>query len=205
MNPNILHWSYRDFYALPTNLIDHGDTLEEIYLKENFLTTLPQWFFEFVHLKFIQLSGNLLQMIPDEIGNLINLEYLDVSKNHLTALPLQLTGLNKLQYLNVSENELTALHSGEEIFTDSFMDEYCFSRECWISEMGAMKSLGTLNVSKNRLTQIPLALAASTSIMELVMNDNYFVEIPAKIMAMKNLKVFEADRKFRIGAAMLLY
>lgn len=115
MNPNILHWSYRDFYELPADLIDHGDTLEEIYLKENFLTTLPQWFLEFEHLKFIQLSGNLLQIIPDDIANLINLEYLDVSKNHLKGLPLQLTGLNKLQYLNVSENELTSLHAGKEL------------------------------------------------------------------------------------------
>lgn len=115
MNPNILHWSYRDFYELPTNLVDHGDTLEEIYLKENYLAALPQWFFDFVHLKFIQLSGNLLQMIPDEIGNLINLEYLDISKNHLTELPLQLFGLSKLQYLNVSENELTTLHAGKQM------------------------------------------------------------------------------------------
>lgn len=64
-----------------------------------------------------------------------------------------------------------------------------------ISEMGKMKSLGTLNASKNRITQIPLALAASTSIMELFLNDNCLVEIPAKVMAMKSLKVFEAERK----------
>lgn len=113
MNSNILHWSYRDFHELPTNLIDHCDTLEEIYLKENFIPTLPQWFFEFVHLKFIQLSGNLLQMIPDEIGDLINLEHLDVSKNRLAELPLRLTGLHKLQYLNASENEITTLHKGK--------------------------------------------------------------------------------------------
>lgn len=112
MNSNILHWSYRDFHALPTDLIDHSDTLEEIYLKENFLPILPQWFFEFVHLKFIQLSGNLLQIIPDEIANLINLEHLDLSKNQLKHLPVQLTALNKLQYLNVSENEITALPKG---------------------------------------------------------------------------------------------
>lgn len=62
-----------------------------------------------------------------------------------------------------------------------------------------MKSLVTLNVSKNRLTQVPLALAASTSLTELFLNDNYLVEIPAKIMAMENLKVFEADRKSKIG------
>lgn len=66
-----------------------------------------------------------------------------------------------------------------------------------ISELGAMKSLGTLNASKNRLTEIPLELAASTSIIELFLNDNYLLEIPTKVMGMHNLKVFEAERKFR--------
>lgn len=62
--------------------------------------------------------------------------------------------------------------------------------------MGAMKSLGTLNACKNRLTEIPLELAASTSIMELFLSDNYLIEIPTKIMGMQSLKVFEAERKF---------
>lgn len=172
MNSNILHWSYRDFHELPIELIDQSDTLEEIYLKENFLAILPQWFFEFVHLKFIQLSGNLLQIIPDEISDLINLEHLDLSKNHLAYLPIRLAALNKLQYLNVSENEITTLPK----------------------EIGTMKSLLTLNASKNRLTEIPLELATSTTIMELLLNDNYLIEIPTKVMAMQSLKVFEAER-----------
>lgn len=64
--------------------------------------------------------------------------------------------------------------------------------------MGTMKSLVTLNASKNRLTEIPLELATSTTIMELLLNDNYLIEIPTKIIGMQNLKVFEADRKFLV-------
>lgn len=60
-----------------------------------------------------------------------------------------------------------------------------------------MKSLETLNVCKNRLTQIPIELAASTSIMELFFNDNDLLEIPTKVMAMENLRILEAERKFR--------
>lgn len=63
-------------------------------------------------------------------------------------------------------------------------------------EIGAMKSLETLNVCKNRLTQIPIELAASTSIMELLFNDNDLHEIPTKVMAMENLRILEAERKF---------
>lgn len=114
MNPNILHWSYRDFREFPNELIEHCDTLEEIYLKENFIAALPQWlFFQFEHLIFIQLSGNLLRRIPDEISELRNLEHLDVSKNQLTELPAPICRLNKLQFLNVSDNKITSLHKGE--------------------------------------------------------------------------------------------
>lgn len=113
MNPHILHWSYRDFREFPNELLEHSDTCEEIYLKENFIPTLPKWLFQFVHLKFIQLSGNLLQKIPCEICGLINLEHLDVSKNQLNELPIQISQLSKLQYLNASENEITALNKGK--------------------------------------------------------------------------------------------
>lgn len=61
--------------------------------------------------------------------------------------------------------------------------------------IGAMKSLETLNMCKNRVTEIPLELAASTSITELFLNDNNLIEVPTQIMAMQSLKVFEAERK----------
>lgn len=113
MNPHILHWSYRDFREFPNELLEHSsDTLEEIYLKENFISSIPKWLFQFVNLKFIQLSGNLLQTIPREICDLHNLEHLDVSRNQIDELPIQIGQLNKLQYLNVSENGITALFKG---------------------------------------------------------------------------------------------
>lgn len=114
MNPQILHWSYRDFREFPNELIQHSDTLEEIYLKENFIPTLPQWLFQFAHLKFLQLSGNLLQTIPAEICDLINLEHLDVSRNRIIQLPNEIFRLNKLQFLNVSENKIAVLDKGKQ-------------------------------------------------------------------------------------------
>lgn len=122
MNRNsILHWSYRDFHEFPEELIDHSETLEEIYLKENFIPEMPAWLFEFVHLKFIQLSGNLLQKIPDEIIFLENLEHLDVSKNHLTELPHQIALLKKLKYLNVNDNKISVLNEGTEFQINFFL------------------------------------------------------------------------------------
>lgn len=59
-----------------------------------------------------------------------------------------------------------------------------------------MKSLETLNMCKNRLTEIPLELATSTSLAELFLNDNDLIEIPTKVMSMNSLKVLEAEREF---------
>lgn len=112
MNSSILHWSYRDFREFPEELLEHIDQAEEIYLKENFIPSIPLWLFDFVHLKFIHLSGNALHSIPDEICLLANLEYLNVSKNHIRSLPPTLVKLKKLQYLNVSDNEIDVLEKG---------------------------------------------------------------------------------------------
>lgn len=58
-----------------------------------------------------------------------------------------------------------------------------------------MKSLETLNLCKNHLTRLPLELAKSTSLAELLLNDNDLIEIPTKIMSMQTLRVLEAERK----------
>lgn len=192
MDPHILHWSYRDFREFPAELIEHSDTVEEIYLKENFIPTLPQWLFDFIHLKFIQLSGNLLQTIPNEIGCLVSLEHLDLSKNHITELPRHISQLNKLQILNVSGNEIHTLNAGKSTIEWIHQSSYY---NCSHTDLGMMKSLETLNISKNRLREIPLELARSTSIVELFLNDNDIIEIPNKVMSMQSLKVLEAERK----------
>lgn len=134
MNRNILHWSYRDFRQFPEEVIEYSDNVEEIYLKENFIPTLPLWLFEFAHLKFLQLSGNVLCSIPEEISCLENIEYLDVSRNHLKELPKSIVRLKKLQYLNVSDNEITTIDKSV-IFTAFYVPSImsCFICRYWIN------------------------------------------------------------------------
>lgn len=112
MDPKILHWSYRDFREFPRDLLEQNRDVEEVYLKENFIPTIPLWLFEFNNLKFIQLSGNILADIPNEIDLLENLEYLDISRNRLTSLPATLNNLKKLKYLNVSDNAIPVISKG---------------------------------------------------------------------------------------------
>lgn len=113
MDGKILHWSFREFREFPEALLEHSDNVEEIYLKDNFIATIPAWLFSLTNLNFIQLSSNLLVDIPNEIDLLENLEHLDVSKNRLTNLPVQLCKLRKLRYLDASDNALSTIHQGK--------------------------------------------------------------------------------------------
>lgn len=201
MNRIILHWSYRDFRTFPSDLIEYGDSLEELYLKENFIPTIPQWLFQFIHLRFIQLSGNILESIDDGISELVNLEHLDFSKNRLTQLPQTINQLNKLQHLNVSDNKITSLNKGNvalyafgTLFNNSILSELFELFELpYLLGFGQMKMLTTLNFSKNHLAELPLELAESKTLAELYLNDNLLREIPTKIVSMPSLRVLEAE------------
>lgn len=118
MNNNILHWSYRDFREFPEDLLEHSENVEEVYLKENFIPSIPEWLFEFTNLRFIHLGGNLLESIPDGICLLANLEFLDVSKNQIKELPSTFTLMTKLSRFNCSDNKIQEITKGTYSFVN---------------------------------------------------------------------------------------
>lgn len=107
-----LHWSYRDYRVFPEELLEYREVIEEIYLKENFIQTIPLWLFELNNLTFLHLAGNDLVVIPNEISFLINLEFLDVSSNKLVTLPSSIGELIKMERLNVGENRIICIPEG---------------------------------------------------------------------------------------------
>lgn len=112
MDRKVLHWSYHNFRELPTELQEYTEEVEDLYLKENFLTVFPKWFFEIRFLKFLQISGNLIEELPDEIKLLSNLDFLDISKNAIKKLPKCIGELKNIERLYISENQLEFLPEG---------------------------------------------------------------------------------------------
>ena len=76
-----MKWFYKDLTEWIKNGCDKvvGDTITELNISGNKLTTLPK-----------------------EIGNLINLQHFDCHLNNLTTLPQEIGKLNNLQHF-VSE------------------------------------------------------------------------------------------------------
>ncbi|XP_058466306.1 uncharacterized protein LOC131439385 [Malaya genurostris] len=173
MNFGTLHWSYRDFRFMPEELRTCGPDVLEVYLKENFIPAIPDWFFqEMMRLRFICLAGNLLEDIPEQISLLVDLETLDVSQNTITLLPRSLGCLRNLTVLKLSENKLTSLPR----------------------EIGLLANLEMLDVSNNRLNEIPVELSQCLNLKELIINENYLlVRIPNKIFTLPRLVYLSAE------------
>uniref|UniRef100_A0A182PBL5 Disease resistance R13L4/SHOC-2-like LRR domain-containing protein n=1 Tax=Anopheles epiroticus TaxID=199890 RepID=A0A182PBL5_9DIPT len=172
---SIMHLSYRDYRTIPEELRRAGsDEIDEIYLKENLIHTLPDWFFvKMSHLRFLCLAGNMIDSLPNQIGHLECLETLDLSENSLHRLPHTVGRLKRLTKLLLNGNYIQQLPS----------------------EIGQLRKLEVLEIRKNRITNIPLQLSQCVSLEDLLMDDNPgLVSIPTRLFNLPALSYVSAER-----------
>uniref|UniRef100_A0A182JW29 Disease resistance R13L4/SHOC-2-like LRR domain-containing protein n=1 Tax=Anopheles christyi TaxID=43041 RepID=A0A182JW29_9DIPT len=172
---SIMHLSYRDYCAIPEELRGTGSgEIDEIYLKENLIHTLPDWFFvEMAHLRFLCLAGNMIDSLPNQVGRLECLETLDLSENVLHRLPHTVGRLKRLTKLLLNGNYINQLPA----------------------EIGQLRKLEVLEIRKNRLTNIPIQLSQCVSLEDLLMDDNPgLVSIPTRLFNLPCLTYVSAER-----------
>ncbi|EAA00602.4 AGAP012231-PA [Anopheles gambiae str. PEST] len=172
---SIMHLSYRDYRSIPEGLRGQGsEEISEIYLKENLIHTLPDWFFvEMCHLRFLCLAGNMIESLPNQIGRFECLETLDLSENSLHRLPHTVGRLKQLTKLLLNGNYLHQLPA----------------------ELGQLRKLEVLEVRKNRLTNIPLQLSQCVALEDLLMDDNPgLVSVPTRLFNLPRLTYVSAER-----------
>ncbi|XP_041064086.1 volume-regulated anion channel subunit LRRC8B-like isoform X1 [Carcharodon carcharias] len=83
--------------------------LEQLYLNNNRIESVPPQLFLCRKLRYLDLSNNHLTSFGDEIGNLKHLQYLNVSNNNLEFLPNGLFQCHNLRTLLLGKNSLTVL------------------------------------------------------------------------------------------------
>ena len=183
------------------------DSLEELFLDDNQLSTLPEEIFsELTSLKILSLKQNPLTSLPAGLFNgLDNLQDLAMIPNHLSSLPAGIfSGLSSLQQLRVG-GELTSLPAGIFSGLSSLQQLWLFGTMPSLpagifSGLGSLHSLGIdqkltslpsgvfnglsslvfLNLTGNRLTSLPAEIFRGLRALEFLnLNDNSLTLLPA--------------------------
>ncbi|XP_022809943.1 uncharacterized protein LOC111346958 [Stylophora pistillata] len=161
-----------------------------LYLSGHSLHELPAALFELTELEELFLSENKLTTIPENMGKLNNLTVLIVRRNQLSVFPTSLTQLKKLKELNIRDNKLTTIPDGIGEMVELEGLELSFNQLTVLSPaIKQLKKLKWLDISHNNLTTIPDAIGEMVELGRLVLSGNQLTVLSPAIKHLKNLKV----------------
>ncbi|XP_026988916.1 leucine-rich repeat-containing protein 47 [Tachysurus fulvidraco] len=136
--------------------------LQSLILCRNKISSVPKSIGELKSLKVLDLSVNELQVLPEEICSLSELTTLNVSCNNIAALPDGLSRCTKLSSVNVGKNALVCLPEGLYSSKLELLNTVIASEnniEQLSNDINNLSSLKVLDLSNNKLTEIPFELA----------------------------------------------
>lgn len=150
--------------AVPREVFDQADTLEQLDLSGNRLTSLPEEFVRLRTLRRLFLSNNPLEEFPRVLGQLPQLEIVGVKSCRLRrlaedALPAQ------LRWLILTDNQLDSLPES----------------------LGRRPRLQKLALAGNRLRTLPSSLAQAPSLELLRVSANQLEEFPHQLLQLPRL------------------
>ncbi|MEJ2251877.1 MAG: leucine-rich repeat domain-containing protein [Candidatus Lokiarchaeota archaeon] len=116
--------------------INNLKSIQELYLDNNQLITLPNWIENFTSLLKLNLKGNEIKIFPKCIVDLESLQVLQMDNNQLESLPESIGNLSTLQILSLSNNKLNSLPEA----------------------IGKLTSLQELRLTNNQLTNLPKSI-----------------------------------------------
>ena len=148
--------------------------LEILSVSNNSITALPPTIIENTKLRVLDVAGNKISSLPFELLAFLPLIEIHAARNRLDGVlfSTDVPGLLDLKFLDVANNAL-----------NSIVGSGCLE----------LPSLQLLNVTENRLTQMP-ELQGWTELLTLTMAGNRLASLPESIMALKKLKSIDLSR-----------
>ncbi|KAJ6636220.1 Leucine-rich repeat-containing protein 47 [Pseudolycoriella hygida] len=172
VNLNLLNISDTSLKELPPQ-ISNLTNLQTILLFGNQLSELPKSIGKLDKLKLLDVSRNKLASLPQEMSDLINLTTINLSNNELESFPTQLK-LTKLGQLDLSYNKLAD-------FPDICNEQFTNLSELKLQNNEIIEiphhiqfliNLKHFNMSVNRVTALPKALASISKLKDLHLDGN---------------------------------
>jgi len=190
----VLDYSHRNLLNVPTDIYEHAQTLEDLYLDANPLKDLPKALFTLQYLKLLNISDNEIISLPTNVSNLVHLVEFDISKNGFLELPDTIKGLKSLEHFDLSVNPLGRLPDG---FTMLLNLTHVYLNDTFLdflpANIGRMAKLEILEVRDNHLTMIPKSMSRLQSLRRLDIGNNEFNEVPEVVGTFTNLQELWVD------------
>ena len=94
----VLRLYQNEFTDIPPELVRHQSSLQELDMKDNPVTVIPDFLCSFTSLEKLTLS--YIRTLPEDFGNLQKLQYLYLDRAFLTRLPASFRKL-RVGYTNL--------------------------------------------------------------------------------------------------------
>ncbi|KAG5850081.1 leucine-rich repeat-containing protein 40 [Anguilla anguilla] len=148
--------------ALPPRIAELKDTLTDINLGFNKLTSIPADFCVLKWLVQIDLRNNLLTSLPLELEALTNLRTIILSFNRFKVFPDVLYRLYSLEAILMCSNQVGSIDA---------------------AQLKGLEKLSSLDLQNNDIMQVPPELGNCTSLRALMLDGNPFRNPRAAILA----------------------
>ncbi|KAE9596828.1 hypothetical protein Lal_00007457 [Lupinus albus] len=170
-----------------------GNILSLVYLdlRGNQLSSLPTSFGRLVRLEELDLSSNQLSVLPDTIGSLVSLKILNVETNNIEEIPHSIGSCSSLRELHADYNRLKALPEAVgKIQSLEILSMRYNNIKQLPTTMSSLINLKELDVSFNELESVPESLCFVTSLVKLVIGNN-FADMRSLPRSIGNLEMLE--------------
>jgi Leucine-rich repeat (LRR) protein len=143
------------------------DRIDNLSLREQSISFLPDELGQLAQLQTLQLEYNQLTELPIWIGSLGNLRSLTLDNNKIKTLPDSFRKLGKLEWLHMENTQLTHLPD-------------------WIGEL---TQLQRVFLSGNQLTFLPMSLTELPRLERIDIKNNKFADQPEVIAKLTRVQV----------------
>ncbi|XP_056605909.1 leucine-rich repeat-containing protein 40 [Triplophysa dalaica] len=157
-----VNFSKNQLTAVPHRMTELKDSLADINLGFNKLTTIPVDFSKLQQLVHIDLRNNLLSSLPTELEALTQLRSIILSFNRFKSFPDVLYHTSSLETILISNNQVGGIDG---------------------VRLKILNRLSTLDLSNNDIMQVPPELGNCTSLRALMLDGNPFRNPRAAVLS----------------------
>ncbi|KAA0712899.1 Leucine-rich repeat-containing protein 40 [Triplophysa tibetana] len=157
-----VNFSKNQLTAVPHRLTELKDSLADINLGFNKLTTIPEDFSKLQQLVHIDFRNNLLSSLPMELEALTKLRSIILSFNRFKSFPDVLYHTSSLETILISNNQVGGIDG---------------------VRLKILNRLSTLDLSNNDIMQVPPEIGNCTSLRALMLDGNPFRNPRAAVLS----------------------